>query len=96
MQLKAIRSISNSNLILFVDGFSDNRGPAHYNQFSKKRAQPVANILITHSATESRIRINGYGESFPLTRETDWDANRRVELEYVNIGTTDELFAGLK
>ena len=86
-----------ANLVLYVDGFSDNRGPAHFNYLlSKKRAQQVANLLIEHGAPESRIKVNGYGGSFPLTRETNWDENRRVELEYVNIGTTNDLFADLK
>jgi peptidoglycan-associated lipoprotein len=85
------------NLLLYVDGFSDSRGPASLNyQLSKKRAQHVAKLLIGFGAPESRIKVNGYGESFPLTRESDWKENRRVELEYANTITTDELYADLK
>jgi peptidoglycan-associated lipoprotein len=87
----------NPNLVLYVDGFSDSRGPASLNyQLSKKRAQQVAKLLFGFGAPESRIKVNGYGESFPLTRESDWDENRRVELEYANIITSDELYADLK
>jgi peptidoglycan-associated lipoprotein len=88
---------NNANLVLYVDGFSDNRGPANLNyQLSKKRAQQVADLLIRYGAPESRIKVNGYGESFPQIHVSDWDANRRVELEYVTIDSSDELIAAMK
>jgi len=84
------------DMILFVDGFSDNRGPAHLNyQLSNKRAQQVAKILIAYGASESQLKVRGYGESFPLTDESSWDENRRVELEYGNSGSPDALFVTL-
>ncbi len=84
------------NMILYVDGFSDNRGPAHLNyQLSKKRAQQISQLLIEFGAPEPRIRVNSYGESFPLTNESYWDENRRVELEYGRLESTEELFANL-
>lgn len=87
----------NPEMVLYVDGFSDSRGPASVNyQLSKNRAQQVAQLLIRFGAPESRIKVNGYGESFPLTRESNWDENRRVELEYANMISADELYAGLK
>jgi outer membrane protein OmpA-like peptidoglycan-associated protein len=87
----------NIDKILYVDGFSDNRGPANLNyQLSKKRAHQVANVLIEHGAPESHVKINGYGESFPLSSEMNYDENRRVELEYANIGTAGDFYAGLK
>lgn len=87
----------NPNLILYVDGFADNRGPARHNyQLSKRRAREVADLLIRFGAPQSRIKANGYGESFPLHQEASWDENRRVELEYVNLGVKTEYYAGLK
>jgi outer membrane protein OmpA-like peptidoglycan-associated protein len=87
----------NTNMMLYVDGFSDNRGPANLNyRLSKKRAQQVGDVLIELGAPESRIKINGYGESFPLNSEMNHVENRRVELEYANIGASDELYAELK
>ena len=84
------------NTILYVDGFADNRGSASKNyQLSKKRAQLVAQWLIRYGAPYSRIKEHGYGESFPLTSEHRWDENRRVELEYTNLGNTDDLFVKL-
>ncbi len=79
----------NETVILYVDGFADNRGSAAVNhKLSKKRAQQVADMLISLGAPETRIKVNGYGESFPLTSETNWDENRRVELEYSSPGAS--------
>lgn len=81
--------------ILFVDGFADSRGPAHSNyQLSKKRAQAVANLLITYGAPEDKIKVNGYGESFPLSNDGQWDENRRVELEYADTPENGASIAG--
>lgn len=89
--------LENTTLVLYVDGFADNRGPAQRNyQLSIKRAQQVASLLISYGAPESRIKVNGYGESFPLTNETHWEENRRVELEYAPVGATDGLYATLR
>jgi peptidoglycan-associated lipoprotein len=75
---------THSNLTLYVDGFSDNRGSALSNyKLSKKRALHVAELLKSYGAPQSQIKVNGYGESFPLNSEKNWDENRRVELEYV-------------
>lgn len=87
----------NINMILYVDGFSDNRGPAHLNYLlSKRRAQQIASLLIEYGAPESRMKVSAYGESFPLTDENNWDENRRVELEYKFIDSSNEVFANLK
>lgn len=74
----------NSQMILHVNGYSDARGPAKLNyELSSKRAQQVMNILITYGAPEAQLKLNSYGESFPLTDEKNWDENRRVELKYI-------------
>ncbi|WP_455211620.1 OmpA family protein [Kaarinaea lacus] len=75
--------IENPEVVLNVNGYSDNRGSAKNNfEISRKRAQQVANILVTYGVPESQIKVNGYGESFPLNDEKNWDENRRVELLY--------------
>ena len=75
--------LENSNVVVNVNGYSDNRGSAKNNfEVSKKRAQQIANILTTYGVPESQIKVNGYGESFPLHDEKNWEENRRVELEY--------------
>jgi peptidoglycan-associated lipoprotein len=88
---------THSNLTLYVDGFSDNRGPALNNyQLSKKRAKQVADLLKSYGAPHSRIKISGYGESFPVNNENNWDENRRVELEYVDTALSNEMIASYK
>jgi peptidoglycan-associated lipoprotein len=74
----------NPVVVVNVNGYSDNRGSAKNNfEVSKKRAQQVANILMTYGVPESQIKVNSYGESFPLNDEKNWDENRRVELKYI-------------
>jgi peptidoglycan-associated lipoprotein len=85
---------ANPGLILNVNGYSDSRGPKKLNhQLSQKRAQQIANILITYGAPESQIEVNAYGESFPLNDEKNWDENRRVELQYRQSHQPQELMA---
>ena len=85
---------AHTNLTLYVDGFSDNRGPAFANyQLSKKRAQQVADLLKSYGAPASQIKVNGYGESFPLKSEKNWNENRRVELEYIDSSASNDMLA---
>jgi peptidoglycan-associated lipoprotein len=75
--------LENPHMVVNVNGYSDNRGSAKNNvEVSKKRAQQVADILISNGVPKSQINVNGYGESFPLNDENNWDENRRVELQY--------------
>jgi len=88
---------SHTDLTLYVDGFSDNRGSSLVNyKLSKKRAQQVADLLKSYGAPQTQIKVNGYGESFPLNNEKNWDENRRVELEYVESSIPGELYASYK
>jgi peptidoglycan-associated lipoprotein len=84
--------LENPDVVVNVNGYSDNRGSAKNNfEVSKKRAQQIANILMTNGVPESQIKVNGYGESFPLHDEKNWDENRRVELKYSEETDTDGL-----
>lgn len=50
-----------------VEGHTDNRGSAAYNQaLSERRAQAVRQALITLGADGSRLHAKGYGESRPV------------------------------
>jgi peptidoglycan-associated lipoprotein len=83
---------NNPQVIVHVNGYSDNRGTAKNNfVVSKKRAQRVADILMSYGVSESQLKVNGYGESFPLNDEKNWDENRRVELQYGEDMDTDGL-----
>lgn len=86
--------MENPDVVVSVNGYSDSRGSAKNNfEVSKKRAQQVANILMTYGVPESQIKVNGYGESFPLNDEKNWDENRRVELQYSEETETNDLMA---
>jgi len=75
--------LENPDVVVNVNGYSDNRGSAKNNfAVSKKRAQQVADILMSFGVPATQIQVNGYGESFPLNDENNWDENRRVELLY--------------
>ena len=83
---------NNPEVLVNVNGYSDNRGTAKNNfVVSKKRARRVADILMSYGVSESQIKVNGYGESFPLNDEKNWDENRRVELQYGDDTDTDGL-----
>ena len=64
-------------------------------KLSKKRAKQIADLLIEYGAPESQMKVNGYGASFPQTDESNWDENRRVELEYGYVEPPDEWIANL-
>ncbi len=67
-----------------VEGHTDSRGPEGYNlRLSKRRAQAVANLLISKGVSPGRITTVGYGESRPRAgNETaaGRQLNRRVEI----------------
>ena len=74
---------ANPQLELNINGYSDSRGSAIYNfKLSKKRADQIHAILLTLGAPEAQLKVNSYGESFPVSNN-NWDENRRVELQYL-------------
>ena len=74
----------NPGMVLNINGFSDARGSESYNfKLSKKRAQVIEKALLALGVSQSQLIVNAYGESFPLNEESNYDENRRVELEYI-------------
>ncbi|MDH5326139.1 MAG: OmpA family protein [Gammaproteobacteria bacterium] len=74
---------NNPDMELNINGYADSRGSAQYNfQLSKKRADQIEAILLTLGASPTQLKVNSYGESFPVKDEKNWDENRRVELQY--------------
>lgn len=69
---------------LNVDGHTDSRGSAEFNQnLSEQRAISVSTYLSGHSVARSRIVSSGYGENNPIANNDNASgrsANRRVEL----------------
>ncbi len=70
--------------VVHIIGHTDSIGSEAYNQaLSERRAQAVANYLISRGVPASRIRTEGRGESEPRdTNETEAgrQLNRRVEI----------------
>ena len=71
-----------------IDGHTDVRGDAAYNQsLSERRAASVRAWLAGHGIEPARITATGAGESRPLRTgdtEADHQANRRVEIRIRN------------
>lgn len=69
---------------IFVEGHTDSTGKENYNQWlSEKRAETVAEFIISRGVDTARVQIIGYGEIRPVaTNETaeGRQQNRRVEL----------------
>ncbi len=74
----------NSAVSVIVEGHTDSRGSETFNQgLSERRAQSVANYLISKGIDASRLTARGYGESRPVASNDSKDGrwkNRRVEL----------------
>jgi OOP family OmpA-OmpF porin len=85
--LEEVAAILNNNpgLKVEIQGHTDNRGAAEYNQnLSEKRANAVMEYLVGKGITPNRLTAIGYGFSIPAT-SNDTPAgraqNRRVELK---------------
>ncbi len=79
---------NNQSLQLAIEGHTDNRGSAEYNQrLSEDRAESVMNYLVSNGIDGSRLSSRGYGFSQPAaTNETaaGRQLNRRVELRPID------------
>jgi outer membrane protein OmpA-like peptidoglycan-associated protein len=75
-----------TDLKVEIAGHTDSQGSEQYNQgLSERRAQAVADYLISHGAKADNITVNGYGESQPVADNSSKEgraANRRVELRH--------------
>lgn len=75
------------NSIIDVYGHTDSTGSDAFNQsLSERRAQTVANYLISRGVSQARIRWQGFGETMPVA-DNSTDAgrsrNRRVEIKII-------------
>jgi outer membrane protein OmpA-like peptidoglycan-associated protein len=69
-----------------IQGHTDLRGGRAYNMtLSERRAQAVADFLISQGVDRQRLETHGYGPDSPLPGRTSSDpANRRVEAELLS------------
>lgn len=83
---KAAQCINNfPGDIVYIDGHTDNLGPAEYNlKLSERRALAVKNRLVDNFAIPAhRLTSRGFGESLPVADNDTDDGlfrNRRVEI----------------
>lgn len=89
-QLKNLSLILNSfpKLELNIGCYTDNLGDDKSNlELTVKRAESIKNGLIKLGVTENRLRTEGFGESFPITDNSNainQKTNRRVSIKIIN------------
>ena len=75
----------NPEMKVEVQGHTDNKGTAEYNQWlSEKRAQRVKDYLVSKGIDPSRLEAKGYGLTQPVASNATVEGraqNRRVELK---------------
>ena len=87
---RALRSPALRSIRVRIDGHTDSRGSAGYNQtLSERRAESVKRALVEeHRISRERLKSAGFGESRPVEpndTEAGRAANRRVT--FVNLGS---------
>ncbi|HUA22949.1 MAG TPA: OmpA family protein [Steroidobacteraceae bacterium] len=69
---------------ILIEGYTDNRGSADYNEeLSERRAQAVANALTTEGVDADRVQTVGRGKDFPIATNATpagRQQNRRVDI----------------
>ena len=80
--------LKNPNLVVEVEGHTDDRGEDSYNEgLSDRRARTVLNYLIAKGVAEERLTSRGYGEARPIADNTTVEGraqNRRVVLRVIS------------
>lgn len=79
----------NPKMMIKLNGHTDNRGNAALNkELSENRVNEVKKYLVANGVDSKRIETEGWGSSQPLNQnltEDERSANRRVELEILNV-----------
>lgn len=80
--------IKNPDRKVIVEGYTDSKGSAAYNQgLSERRANAVKNALVRAGVDPSRIVAQGYGQEYPVASNATNSGraqNRRVEVTISN------------
>ena len=85
--LKGVSELMNrtSKTTISIEGHADERGTREYNlALGQRRAESVANYLISNGVNRNRMITKSYGEERPLSlgsNDTAWSKNRRVEIK---------------
>ncbi|QZH76627.1 MAG: OmpA family protein [Erythrobacter sp.] len=85
--------VDRPNSLIDVMGHTDSTGSEQYNlDLSRRRAESVANYLVSRGVARARIETIGYGEQYPIadnTTESGRSANRRVEIRITPVTQAD-------
>ncbi len=88
--IQALKGVSelmnrNSKITISIEGHEDERGTREYNlALGQRRAESVANYLISNGINRNRLITKSYGEERPLSLGSNdfaWSKNRRVEIK---------------
>ena len=81
------------NSLIDVMGHTDSTGSDAYNlDLSKRRAEAVANYLVSRGVSRARIETIGYGEQYPVADNSTAEGraqNRRVEIRITPISQAE-------
>lgn len=76
---------ANSDLLISVEGFADERGNDEFNmQLSKKRAINVGEFLLNHGVAKSRIKPIWHGSKKANNFPTNYHLDRKVQFQIVS------------
>jgi len=85
--------INYPNSLIDVMGHTDSTGSDQYNlDLSRRRADAVANYLVSRGVANARVERIGYGEQYPIadnTSESGRQQNRRVEIRITPVTQQD-------
>lgn len=85
--------INYPNSLIDVMGHTDSTGSEQYNlDLSRRRADSVANYLISRGVAAARVERIGYGEQYPVADNTTAEGrqqNRRVEIRITPVTQAD-------
>jgi outer membrane protein OmpA-like peptidoglycan-associated protein len=76
----------NPKRVVRIEGYTDSTGGKQDNlKLSRDRAQSVANVLMDLGIDDKRIKVEGYGDEYPVdvnASERGRAQNRRVEIVF--------------
>ena len=77
----------NSNLVIEINGFTDDVGDVYDNQLlSENRAKAVYTLILSSGIAKNRLSFNGFGEQYPINdnaSEKSRSKNRRTEFKII-------------
>lgn len=77
---------TNNNIIIEIGGHTNGLCDDSYcNSLSLRRARVVANYLIKHGTTATRLQVKGYGKTQPLSTIKNDPLNQRVEIKILEL-----------